>query len=274
MDQTCTVKDLGKKECADHWQRAFALFSMQNLANWLGNFAAAFDDLTESIDKQIAQMTKTFIPDQNAELEMSASSWMTMAVGILGTLGPWVGAVSGAAVGSASGVLVMGSVLANKAKTFHDPSFTKFAELESNYGKLTDMAKDAASEYFDRLFTKNPPHLDEPLSTELANILQHGTFADQDLGTGETKVDQALQRKVIKAPIISEIWNSQQLFIHKFKKGSFYFEWDSATGVKPWLFDPCSDEYDAGGELKSRVVCDGDYNYVMVSIEFPILLFW
>ncbi|KFY17433.1 hypothetical protein V492_00682 [Pseudogymnoascus sp. VKM F-4246] len=269
IHSTCAVtKSTVGEKCEDNWQRAFTLFSIGNYARFLQNFISALLLETDGTALSIGRITDVMIPDQQPDPVMDAAAWLSFFGGLAGAIGAVPGAGTPTALVSA-GLSVGGSLL-GAAESVKDPRFTTFASLSNDFGTMVDLAVDAAAAYFNNILTTLPPNNDAAQGTVLSEAMKSGVFANQYIASGDTStIDHVLLRKMYKAPIISEVWNGQRLFIAKFPQEKLNIRWD--LGGHTWYFDPCYGVPDYGDTLKGKYYCPhgergaGEYNYLMMS---------
>jgi hypothetical protein len=188
---------------------------------------------------------------------MSASAWITMASGMATAVASFLPGVAGQVGNSFAGLATAaaGIMAGVEASAPEDVRFTKFSELQDKLDKMQTAAKDATEKYFNRLMAENPPNHDLSRGTELARIVKSGALASQDFGTGSSGVDQKVQRQMIRAPLLSEVWNGQQVFIVKFGR-------DTIMG-EHLKYSPCFGTNPEVDTLGRHNVCMNDANYMI-----------
>jgi hypothetical protein len=205
-------------------------------------------------------------PDQQADLGPAA--WLSMFAGFASGVGAF-GGISGIPLNVISSGFYIGASLLGSTN-LKDPGYTTFADLSLDFGNMLTVAKDAAAAYFESTISALPPNGDVGQGTVLSNLMKSGAFADEYFAT-DYSIDHVLLRKILKAPIVSEIWNSQRLFIVKFPPKKFTITWESPDRTLYW--DPCYgvNDVDEDDFLMSRVYCPhgeadlGEFNYLVVS---------
>lgn len=224
----------------------------------------------------IASISQKFLASNNpGSTDIGAGAWLAIVGGILTSLSGFAGP-AGPALDAAIGVLgIVGGVLGSSAGAeLEDPRFTSFADLQSNFGKLIAEADKASSHYFNSLFSSLPAEGDVEAGTALAKALMSGAFTTEDVALiPQTDTTPALLRTMILAPVISELWNTQKVFIAKIPRGKVFYDTENG-GIFPvddFTFDPCfgGDKHDE--ILSGRIYCpkgseqDGFNNYLVVS---------
>jgi hypothetical protein len=253
---------------------------MANFARFIHRFAIVFEEETSNAAFDLAAMANIFIADQKKNLEVGAGAWLTMAAGAVTGITaflPGFGAMAGAA---ASGILGIASSMAGGADdpAITDPRFTSFANLSSSYGNIKIKVVDTIKIYFKKILLDQPATGNIEEGTRLSNILKSGAYSDQYIGMSDSNGESSdadfngkLLRKMIKAPIISEIWNSQTMFIAKFPPGLLDYTWKGAPAYWNFKFDPCYGKREFENTLNGKIYCPhgegglGENNFVLVS---------
>ncbi|KPM39384.1 hypothetical protein AK830_g7215 [Neonectria ditissima] len=263
IDKACNLVQATLKEnCHQNWQRAFSLWNMAGFAKFLQLWVGEFKDSGFDTILSLPLMSSAFMPGKT-NVDLDKASWNTFIVGLLGGIASYAPGVPGGGFGLASSIMVMQGAMMSwtKAPTY-DPRFDTYADLSSNYGTLRKNVKQAVTDYFDDYLKTLPRQGDEAEGTKLARIIADGAFTDQDiLGN----FDQEMLYRCTTAPMISEIWNAQKVFILKFPRGKIDFEWEAALGTKTFKYDPCFGSPKFDGLMKDKTYCDDLYNYVILA---------
>lgn len=260
-----------QQNCTAHWERAFTLYAIGNYARLLENFIKVMKEETDGSAMGFASITTTMIATQMPTLDVGAGAWLSFVGGIIGGVaavipgGAAVGGVIGATLGS------VGAMLGSPTIAVHDLRYSTFADLSRHFGDARDLVVDVAQEYFKNVLTTPPPKGDGALGTQLSDLIRSGDFANQDIASIDKIVDRKLLRKMIKAPIISEIWNSQRIFIVKFPKGKLDMNFDN----RYFHYDPCYGTALYEDTFAGKYYCPygeaglGENNYLLVSFILP-----
>ncbi|KPM38628.1 hypothetical protein AK830_g7923 [Neonectria ditissima] len=255
--------DLKVPSCRDNWRRAFSLWSMRNLVLYM---QAYHDSILESavyasFDTSLLATNFLAVDDP----PMNPSAWLTIVSGMVTSFAaviPGAGQVVGNGL---AGLLTAAAGIAAGVETSvpQDPRFDKFSELEQKLKDILTAAHKSTENYFHRLIIERPPNHDLARGTELATILETGVMADQDFGTGETSIDQDAQKRLIRAPLLSEIWNGQDVVVVKFGRSQIYYDKNGFGG--PWTYSPCFGDNNVE-ELHRHNACpkDDNNNYMIV----------
>ncbi|KFX96332.1 hypothetical protein V490_03385 [Pseudogymnoascus sp. VKM F-3557] len=257
----CDIQDSSFKDhCKDGWQRAYALFSMSNLARLIHNLNVVLLDGEYISGLGIGKVITTFIADQTEDLATGGAFWLTVAGGAASAAGSFIPGFSGAGTAATGAILGLAGSLAADTAPFKDPRFDSFADLSLGFQKVVNGTMAILDDFYHRLFLTPPQTGDLKYGTELAGFLQSGIFSNQDISSKTP--DQTLLGQMIMAPIINEVWNSQRIFILKFESITFPF---GAT------YDPCNNKLFNNDTLGIRFYCPkghddlGDFNYVLFS---------
>ena len=151
-----------------------------------------------------------------------------------------------------------------------DPGFLRYSELQRDLSKLQDIVQDSVSEYFNKLLVNTPPNdppeEDADIGMELANLISSGAFFPQDVSITP---DENIMNTMIQAPIISELWNEQKIYVLRIPPDHLDLHWSNGVAgpagrTYDWRYDPCNgedgssaDHRDARKEPpRKHVVCD------------------
>lgn len=251
-------------QCRANWQRAFALWSMANFANFIQTWTKEFLGSGLDTSLKLGLMASTFHPD-GEEIEMDLGSWNTFVVGLLGVFGSFLSGAAGSATGAAGGLLVMqGSMISAATQPTYDPRFDRYITLSNDFAKLRVNVADAVRDYLYSLIKWQPAAGNVVNGTSIARLLKSGAFVDEDIAHSDN-FDREVFYRSSMAPMISEMWNAQKVFILKFPKGKIDFEWKAALGTRKFKWDPCHGSVLYEGLMGDKTYCSGDnYNYVIL----------
>lgn len=214
-------------------------------------------------------MTKTFLVTQApADAGMGDGAWLGFLGGVLTAAAAWAGPGE-AGIVTITGIMgaTSGLLGAGQSAEVSDPHFTSFADLSDKFSDMITEADKVVEHYYNSLFATLPKNGDEAAGIALAEVLKSGAFSEESIALEPQDGSAAeLLLRIVRAPIISEIFNNQRLFIAKIPRGKIYLE-----GSPPYIFDPCFGGDKHEDILKDRIYCPagsvdkGYYNYLVVS---------
>lgn len=241
--------------CRAHWRRAFSLWSMRNFAFYMQAFHSTILRSVVRTSFDTSLIARNFLVVENPS--MSASAWITIASGMVATFAAVVPGTAGAG-GALAGILTAGAGIAAgvEGSPSLDPRFDTFGDLENKLGAIMDAVDEATAKYFHRLIVEKPPNNDIVRGTELARIVESGDMANQDFALGEGIIDAKVQRQLLRAPLLSEVWNAQDVFIVKFGR--------EQIDTPDFKYSPCFGTNQGVSELGRHNACPGDANYQIV----------
>ncbi|OBT82112.1 hypothetical protein VE02_08782 [Pseudogymnoascus sp. 03VT05] len=283
--QSCIITPVTDFEtkCPNDWERAYSLFAMANFARFIQRFVAVFKSEADSTAYDLSTMTDNFIASQSKGLAISDGAWLTMAGGAVTAVTAFIPGFAGMAGAAASGIFGIASTMADGATEIKDPRFTSFFHLLKKFGDMRDLVIHTADNYFQKMLHVHPATRNIEQGTQLSNILKSSIYSNQYIGMGGTNTDirdptpgyvefdGKLMRKMIKAPLISEIWNSQRIFIAKFPKGLRDYTWDGAIIYRNFKLDPCYGTVNYEETFDGKYYCPhgegglGENNYLLLS---------
>ncbi|KAM0323888.1 hypothetical protein ACHAQA_008469 [Verticillium albo-atrum] len=257
ISRNCDLNEATLKNqfCRANWRRAFSLWSMRNFVLYLQAYHNTILRSVVRTSLDTGLMATNFLVVENPD--MSASAWLTIASGMVGSFAAIIPGVGGAGGGMLAGILTAGAGIAAgmEASPSLDPRFDSFSELQSKLGAILDAVDSATAKYFNRLIIERPPNHDMARGTELARIVESGVMADQDFGLDDNSINPIAQRQLLRAPLLSEVWNSQDVFIVKFGRNQV-----DAPGFK---YSPCFGTNQAVEQLGRHNACPGDANWMI-----------
>ncbi|KAF5671674.1 carbohydrate esterase family 3 [Fusarium heterosporum] len=262
-DCSLSVSDLNLKtpECKNNWRRAFSLWSMRNLALYM---QAYHHDLLESavfasFDNSL--LATSFI--DGSDVELNEAAWLTIAAGMATAFSAAIpGGPTQAAGNAVAGLLTVAAGVFAATSQPQDLRLDRFADLEHELSKITRATQASVESYFKRLIIERPPNHDIARGTELATLIQGGAMADQDFSIPDSgNIDHDLQLQLIRAPLLSEIWNAQNVFVVKFGEHQLYY--DRPNIKTPFEYSPCNGINNIE-DLYAFNACPGDGNNYMI----------
>lgn len=229
---------------------------MRNLAAVIQRWHKLLGEGFSTASDYTANITNTFIV-RGAE-GTSASS----VLGILGGALTTAGALFSPAampVNTIAGLLgfTNGMIDAMNPALIQDIRFDEFAEIQAVLGGMGIASGKVLSDFFEQLFFSTPPKGDVARGLQLAHILETGSFASQDVGTGDGDLVKADMIRMVQASIIGEAWKMSRVAIVKWSKAGKFVD---ITG-----FNPCGGAGAQAFGMESHLACEFDRNYMIVS---------
>lgn len=247
-------------KCVGHAQRAFALWASSNYIFYLKSLYLKFDATALLGTFDLDSLANKFIHvDTSSTIGNGPAAWLTILNGIFSTLAAVAGAinpVAGGVLGGIAGVLGMGGGIASRiSDPSFDPRLSDWADINEEFGTLLVNAKSAFESYFEDMAASRPPAHDRSRAEMLIRAIGSGRFAPHHANT--INFDTAMQSKMVKAAIISGMWNEQRVF---------FVRWTGriAHDGKSKAINYCGGEVGDNG-LEDKGFCFNNVNYLAVS---------
>lgn len=200
----------------------------------------------------------------DAPANVNVAAWLTILNGVLGTLGaiPFGSmAPAGAGLSVLSGLAGMGGGIASLLADSpgYEPTFKAWADLSKSFGDSLERAMGAFSEYYTLTLASRPAAGDREAVDALTKAIGAGSFASYN--NGPVEFDSEVLKKMLRASIISAMWNQQKIIAVR---------WTGTLRFAERDLDPCAGkEDDLLDELKNSAYCADGVNYMTVRTSPP-----
>jgi len=264
IESTCDV-DNNEQQCNEAWQRSFVLWSLENFARYLQLLYSTFTDSALIASLDLAQISLDFVNRQESDVLTGEAAWLTLFAGVMTSIGSIVPGAGSQGANLAAGILTTAAGAASGASATIDVRFNDWAALSAEFGEIVTETVGGFADYFDRLLTQLPDS-----GTELAELMENGAFANDNVTVDSTVINRDNQRKAIQAGVINMLWREQQMFIVQVPRGKLIeIGGNGPLQGGPFSYDPCfgvgAEEDGYADILGNKIYCTDTDNWFIVS---------